>query len=101
MEIASRKEFVAKIKTTSLKILQCRLGNVQREIRRHAEACVRVTRDILDLIRTRRDGDTEQLIKYKQLTTELSDKMAVKSSEDRYVLCSRNSETVTNWKKVY
>ena len=52
--------------------------------------------DILDLVRTRRDGDTEELIKYKQLTTELSDKMAVKTSEDRYVLCSRNSEIVTN-----
>ena len=43
MEIASREEFVAKIKTTTLKILQRGLGNVQREIRQHAEACVRVT----------------------------------------------------------
>ena len=55
----------------------------------------------LDLVGERRDGDTEQLTKHKQLTTELSDKMAVESSEDRYVLCSRNSEMRTNYEKVY
>ena len=43
MEIASKEEFVAKIKTTTLKVLQRGLGNVLREIRRRAEACVRVT----------------------------------------------------------
>ena len=46
-------------------------------------------------------GNTEQLTKHEYLTTELSYKMAVKSSEARYVLCSRNSETGTNSEKVY
>ena len=41
----------------------------------------------LDLVGARRDGDTEQLTKHKQLTIELSDKMFVESSEDKYVLC--------------
>ena len=54
----------------------------------------------LDLVGARRDGDTEQLTKYKQLTTELNDKMTVESNEDRY-LCSRNSEKGTNSEKVY
>ena len=40
---SNREEFVTKIKTITLKILQRGLGNVQREIRRRAEACVRVT----------------------------------------------------------
>ena len=40
----------------------------------------------LELVGARRDGDTEQLTKHKQFTTELSDKMAVESSEGRYVL---------------
>ena len=55
----------------------------------------------LDLVGARRDGDIERLTKHKQLTIELSDKMAVESSEDRYVLCSRNSKTGTNSGKVY
>ena len=46
-------------------------------------------------------GNTEQLTKHEHLTTELSDKMAVKSSDARYVLCLRNSETGTNSEKVY
>ena len=37
-------------------------------------------------------GNTEQQTKHEHLTRELSDKMAVKSREARYVLCSRNSE---------
>ena len=55
----------------------------------------------LHLVGARRDGDTEQLTKHKQLTTELNDKMAVESSEDRYLLCSRNLEMGTNSEKVY
>ena len=50
----------------------------------------------LNLVGARRDGDTEQLTKHKQLTTELNDKMAVESREDRYVLCSRKLEMRTN-----
>ena len=46
-------------------------------------------------------GNTKQLTKHEHLTTERSDKMAVKSSDTRYVLCSCNSETGTNSKKVY
>ena len=46
-------------------------------------------------------GNTEQLTKHEHLTTELSDKMTVKSCEARYVLCSCNSETGTNSEKVY
>ena len=53
----------------------------------------------LELVETRRDGDTEQLTKHKQLTTELHVDYMV-SSEDRYVLCSHNSETGTNSEKV-
>ena len=53
----------------------------------------------LNLVGTRRDGDTKQLTKHKQLTTELNDKMTVQSSEDRYVLCSRNLEMGTNSEK--
>ena len=33
MKIASREELVAKINTTAMEICQCRLGNLQREIR--------------------------------------------------------------------
>ena len=55
----------------------------------------------LYLVGARTHGDTEQLTKHKQLTTELSNKMSVESSEDRYMLCSRNSETGTNSEKVY
>ena len=55
----------------------------------------------LDLIGARRDGETEQLTKHKQLTIELNDKMTVESSEDRYVLCSRSLEMGTNSEKVY
>ena len=55
----------------------------------------------LDLIGARRDGDTEQLTKHKQLTTELNDKMTVETSEDRYVLCLRNLEMGTNSENVY
>ena len=40
-EIASREELVAKINTTAMEIHQRGLDNVQREIRRRAEACVR------------------------------------------------------------
>ena len=84
-EIASREELVAKINTTSMEIRQCGLGNVQREIRRCAEACVRGEGGILsiyssqplDLVGARRHGDTDQLTKHKQLTIELSDKMSV------------------------
>ena len=55
--------------------------------------------DILDLVGARRVGNTEQLTKLKQLTTE-REKMAMESSEDKYVLCLRNSETGTNFEKV-
>ena len=41
IEIANREESIAKINTTAMEICQCRLGNVQQEIRRSAEACVR------------------------------------------------------------
>ena len=41
MEIASREELLSKINTTVMEIRQRVLGNVQREMRRHAEACVR------------------------------------------------------------
>ena len=40
----------------------------------------------LELVGARREGDTEQLTKYKQLTTELSEKMAMESSEDTCVM---------------
>ncbi|KAJ4446408.1 hypothetical protein ANN_13104 [Periplaneta americana] len=40
-EIASREELVAKINTATMEIHQHGLNNVQREIRRRAEACVR------------------------------------------------------------
>ena len=55
----------------------------------------------LDLAGATRDGDTEQLTKHKQLTTELNDKMTVESSEDYYVLCSHNLEMGTNSEKMY
>ena len=41
-EIASREELVSKINTTVMEIRQRGLGNVQREMRRRDEACVRV-----------------------------------------------------------
>ena len=40
-EIASREELVSKINTTAMEIRQRGLSNVQREMRRHAEARVR------------------------------------------------------------
>ncbi|KAJ4440210.1 hypothetical protein ANN_08349 [Periplaneta americana] len=40
-EIASREELVAKINTTAMKIQQHGLDNVQREVRRRAEVCIR------------------------------------------------------------
>ena len=40
----------------------------------------------LELVGARREGDTGQLTKYKQLTTERSDKMAMESNEDRCVM---------------
>ena len=40
-EIASGEELVSKINTTAIDIRQRGLGNVQREMRRSAEACVR------------------------------------------------------------
>ena len=39
-EIASREELVSKINKTAIDIGQRGLGNVQREMRRCAEACV-------------------------------------------------------------
>ena len=106
-ETASREELVAKINTTAMEIRQRGLGNTQREIRRRAETCARgelfehCPSQPLEQVRPIRNGDTEQLTQHKQLTSELSDKMAVESSEDRYVICSRNSETGTNSEKVY
>ena len=41
----------------------------------------------------------EEMGNTEQLTTELSDKMAVESSEERYVLCSCNSDMRTNSEK--
>ena len=83
-EIGSRGELVAKINTTAMEIHQRRLGNVQQEISEMKHVFVREA-DIssicssqpLELLGERREGDTEQLTKYKQLTTELSDKMAM------------------------
>ena len=40
-EIASREELISKINATAMEIRQRGLGNVQREMRRRAEACVR------------------------------------------------------------
>ena len=40
-EIASREELVSRINTPAMDIRQSGLGNVQREMRRRAEACVR------------------------------------------------------------
>ena len=93
-EIGSREELVAKINTTAMEIHQCRLGNVQQEISEMKHVFVREG-DILsicssqpsELVGARREGDTEQLTKYKQLTIQLSEKMAMESSEDRCVKC--------------
>ena len=90
-EIGSRKELVAKINTTAMEIHQRRLGNVQKEISEMKHVFMREG-DISSicsrqpLVGARRVGDTEQLTKYKQLTIELSHKMAMESSEDRCVL---------------
>ena len=94
-EIGSREEHVAKINTTAVEIHQRRLGNVQQEISQMKHVFVR-EEDILsicssqplELVGARREGDTKQLTRYKQLTTELSDKMAMESNEDRCVMVS-------------
>ena len=90
-----------------MEIHQRRLGNVQQEISEMKHVFVRegdisniCSSQALELVGARREGDTEQWTKYKQLTTELTKIMAVESSEDKYVLCSRNSETEMNSKKV-
>ena len=92
-EIGSREKFVAKINTTAMEIHQRRLGNVQQEICEIKHVFVRegdilsiCSSQPLELVGARRDGDTDQLIKYKQWTTELSDKMAMESNEDRCVM---------------
>ena len=79
-EIGSREELIAKINTTAMEIHQRRLGNDQQEISEMKHVFVRegdilsiCSSQPLELVRPRREGDTEQLTKYKQLTTELSD----------------------------
>ena len=106
-EIGSREELVTKINTTAMEIHQRRLGNVQQEISEMKQVFLRegdilsiCSSQPLELVGARREGDTEQWSKYKQLTTELSDKMAMESNEDRCVM-SHNSETETNSEKVY
>ena len=87
-EIGSRE-----INTTAMDIHQRRLGNVQQEISEMKHVFVReedilsvCSSQTLELVGARRERDTEQLTKYKQLTTELSDKMAMESIEDRCVM---------------
>ena len=84
MEIGSREELVAKINTTAMEIHQCRLGNVQQEISemkyvigREGDMLSICSSQPFELVGARREGDTKQLTKYKQLSTELSDKMAM------------------------
>ena len=107
MEIASREVLIGKINTTAMEILHCRLGNVSERsdgalkhvFVREVDILSICSSQPLELVGAIRD--TEQLTKHIQLNTELSDKMAVESSEERYVLCSRNSELRTNSEKVY
>ena len=108
-EIASREELVSKINTTAMEIRQHGLGNVSERsdgvlkhvFVREVDILSICSSQPLDLVGVRKDGDTEQLTKHKQLTTELNDKMTGESSEDRYVLCSSNLEMGTNLEKVY
>ena len=92
-EIASREEFVAKSNAVDMEIRQhsARSDGVLQRVFAQAGYILSICCRQL----------TITLPSLKQLTTELSDKMAMESSGDRHMLCSCNSETGMNIEKVY
>ena len=97
-EITSREEFVAKINAAAMEIRQHGLDHVQREVSGVQQRVFGQAGVILSICCRPLTSTPPSL---KQLTTKLSDKMALESSDDRHILCSCNSETGMNIVRIF